>query len=219
MAQKHHYTGLTDAEVLDSRLKHGVNILTPPEKESTWDKIKDCMHYWLLKLILGLFVTSIIVVFILKAVGVGMPANVWIGPVILVVLFFLTYLVAYLGGDWDDEERKFDMDPLITILLAALVLSGAISFYQGVFGGETGFTPYFEPVGIAFAVLLATGVAHILEAKNEKTFQALNEVNDETLVKVIRNNNVCQVERKDIVVGDIVLLNAGEEVPADCILL
>jgi Ca2+-transporting ATPase len=219
MAQKHHYTGLTDAEVLDSRLKHGVNILTPPEEQSTWDKIKDCMHYWLLKLIFGLFVSSIIALFILKAIGVGMPTNVWIGPVILVVLFFLTYLVAYLGGDWDDEERKFDMDPLITILLAALVLSGAISFYQGVFGGETGFTPYFEPVGIAFAVLLATGVAHILEAKNEKTFQALNEVNDETLVKVIRNNNVCQVERKDIVVGDIVLLNAGEEVPADCILL
>ena len=150
---------------------------------------------------------------------VGMPTNVWIGPIILVVLFFLTYLVAYLGGDWDDEERKFDMDPLITILLAALVLSGAISFYQGVFGGEAGFTPYFEPVGIAFAVLLATGVAHVLEARNEKTFKALNEVNDETLVKVIRNNNVCQVERKEIVVGDILLLNTGEEDPADCKLL
>lgn len=219
MAQKHHYTGLTDTEVLASRAKNGVNILTPPEEQSTWDKIKDCMHYWLLKLILGLFVASIIAVLILKTVGVGMPTNVWIGPIILAVLFFLTYLVAYLGGDWDDEERKFDMDPLITILLAALVLSGAISFYQGVFGGEAGFTPYFEPVGIAFAVLLATGVAHVLEARNEKTFKALNEVNDETLVKVIRNNNVCQVERKDIVVGDIVLLNAGEEVPADCILL
>lgn len=219
MAQKQHYTGLTDAEVLASRQKHGVNILTPPEEESTWDKIKDCMHYWLIKLILGLFVASIAAIIILKATGVEMPTNVWIGPVILVVLFFLTYLVAYLGGDWDDEERKFDMDPLITILLAALVLSGAISFYQGVFGGETGFTPYFEPVGIAFAVLLATGVAHVLEARNEKTFKALNEVNDETLVKVIRNNNVCQVERKDIVVGDIVLLNTGEEVPADCKLL
>ena len=128
MAQKHHYTGLTDAEVLASRQKHGVNILTPPEEESTWDKIKDCMHYWLIKLILGLFVASIAAIIILNATGVEMPTNVWIGPVILVVLFFLTYLVAYLGGDWDDEERKFDMDPLITILLAALVLSGAISF-------------------------------------------------------------------------------------------
>ena len=219
MAQKHHYTGLTDAEVLASRAKNGVNILTPPEEQSAWDKIKDCMHYWLLKVILGLFAAAVIAIVGLSIANVTMPEKVWIGLVILTVLFFLTYLVAYLGGDWDDEERKFDMDPLITILLAALVLSGAISFYQGVFGGETGFTPYFEPVGIAFAVLLATGVAHILEAKNEKTFQALNEVNDETLVKVIRNNNVCQVERKDIVVGDIVLLNTGEEVPADCKLL
>ncbi len=220
MEQKqHHYTGLTDAEVLASRQKNGVNILTPPEEESTWDKIKDCMHYWLLKLIIVLFAASVVAVIALNVAGVVMPSNVWIGPIILVVLFILTYLVAYLGGDWDEEERKFDMDPLITILLTALVLSGAISFYQGVFGGETGFTPYFEPIGIAFAVLLATGVAHILEAKNEKTFQALNEVNDETLVKVIRNDNVCQVERKDIVVGDIVLLNTGEEVPADCELL
>ena len=76
-----------------------------------------------------------------------------------------------------------------------------------------------ELIGIAAAVLLATTVAHILEAQNEKTFKSLNEVNDDTLVKVIRNNNVCQVPRKDIVVGDIVILEAGEEVPADAELL
>ena len=58
-----------------------------------------------------------------------------------------------------------------------------------------------------------------MEAANEKTFKSLNEVNDDTLVKVIRNNNVCQVPRKDIVVGDVVLLEAGEEVPADAELL
>lgn len=227
MAQKHHYTGLTDAEVLASRAKNGVNVLTPPEEQSTWDKIKVCMHYWLLKVIIGLFATSIVAIIVLTAAGVAMldvngvsvQDKVWIGPIILAILFFITYLVAYLGGDWDEEEKKFDMDPLFTILLAVLVLSGAISFYQGVFAEVSGFTPYFEPLGIAVAVLLATGVAHILEARNEKTFKALNEVNDETLVKVIRNNNVCQVERKDIVVGDIVLLNTGEEVPADCVLL
>ena len=219
MAQKHHYTGLTDAEVLASRAKNGVNVLTPPEEQSTWDKIKNCMHYWLLKVILGLFAAAVIAIVGLNIANVTMPDKVWIGLVILAVLFFITYLVAYLGGDWDEEEENFDMDPLFTILLAALVLSGAISFYQGVFTGVSGFTPYFEPLGIAVAVLLATGVAHILEARNEKTFKALNEVNDETLVKVIRNNNVCQVERKDIVVGDIVLLNTGEEVPADCKLL
>ena len=219
MEQKHHYSGLTDAQVLESRKKYGVNILTPPEEQSTWDKVKDCMHFWLVKVILGLFAASIIAVAGLKIAGILMPANIWGGPVILVALFFLTYLVAFLGGDWDEDEKKFDMDPLITILLAALVLSGAISFYQGVFGGEAGIKPYFEPIGIAVAVLLATGVAYILESQNEKTFKSLNEVNDETLVKVIRNNNVCQVPRKDIVVGDIVILETGEGVPADCELL
>jgi Ca2+-transporting ATPase len=84
---------------------------------------------------------------------------------------------------------------------------------------DGGFTIFFEPIGIIFALLLATGVAFFLERSNEKTFQSLNEVNDDTLVQVIRNNNVCQVPRKDIVVGDIILLEAGEEVPADCELL
>lgn len=217
--KKHHYTGLTDAQVIESRLKYGANILTPPEEQSTWDKIKDCMHFWLLKVILTLFVVSAIAIIVLPMTGLVLQSNIWIGPAILIVLFFLTYLVAYLGGEWDEDEKKFDMDPLITILMAALVLSGAITFYQVVWGGETGWGPYFEPLGIAIAVLLATGVAHILEASNEKTFKSLNQVNDDTLVKVIRNNNVCQVPRKDVVVGDIVLLTTGEEVPADCELL
>lgn len=217
--KKHHYTGLTDEQVLKSRQEHGANILTPPEEQSTWDKIKDCMHFWLLKGILILFAVSALAIIVFQMLGLVLPTNIWIGPIILAVLFVLTYLVAYLGGDWNEEEKNFDMDPLITILMAALVLSGAITFYQVVWGGETGWGPYFEPLGIAIAVLLATGVAHILEASNEKTFKSLNQVNDDTLVKVIRNNNVCQVPRKDIVVGDIVLLTTGEEVPADCELL
>ena len=219
MEQKHHYSGLTDAQVLESRAKYGVNILTPPEEETFWDKVKDCRHFWLIKVIGALLVLSIGAILLLPLFNVALPDNVWVGPIILAVLFVLTYIVAYLGGEWDEDEKKFDMDPLITILLAALVLSGAISFYQGVFGGVAGVEPYFEPIGIAIAVLLATGVAHILEAQNEKTFKSLNEVNDETLVKVIRNNNVCQVPRKDIVVGDIVILETGEEIPADCKLL
>ena len=219
MEHKHHYSGLTDSQVLESRRKNGANILTPPEEQSIWDKIKDCLHFWLLKVLIGLTIVSCAVIVGLNMANIAMPESVWIAPVILIVLFLLTYIVAFLGGDWDEDEKKFDMDPLITILLAALVLSGAISFYQGAFGGEPGIEPYFEPIGIAVAVLLATGVAYILESQNEKTFKSLNEVNDETLVKVIRNDNVCQVQRKDIVVGDIVILETGEEVPADCELL
>jgi len=217
---KQHYSGLSDTEVLESRKKFGANILTPPEEESTWEKIKNCMHFWLLKVDLTIFVLGSI--FSIVATMMGYWQNdpqMWIGPLLLFVLFFLTYVVAYLGGDWDEEEKKFDMDSLFTILLFALLLSAAISFYEAACNPALGIRPYLEPIGIAAAVLLATAVAHILEAQNEKTFKSLNEVNDDTLVKVIRNNNVCQVARKDIVVGDIILLESGEEVPADAEIL
>lgn len=215
---KHHYTGLSDAEVLESRKKNGTNVLTPPAEESVWEKIKDCMHFWLLKVDLGILVVAVLSM-AFPLLGIYEHSGLWIAPVLSAVLFLLTYIVVYLGGDWDEEAQKFNMDPLFTILLFALLLSGGISFYEGVFGTATGWQPYLEPIGIAVAVLLATSVAHILEAQNEKTFKSLNEVNDDTLVRVIRNNNVCQVPRKDIVVGDIILLAAGEEVPADAELL
>ena len=219
MATNHHYTGLTDAQVLESRAKYGSNVLTPPEETSVWQKIKDCMHFWLLKVDLAIFIIAALAAIVLPLTGIYSHEGLWIAPVLSFILFVLTYLVAYLGGEWNEEEKEFDIDSLFTILLFALLLSGSIAFYNGVYGGVSGWGPYLELIGIAAAVLLATTVAHILEAQNEKTFKSLNEVNDDTLVKVIRNNNVCQVPRKDIVVGDIVLLDAGEEVPADAELL
>lgn len=219
MKQKHHYSGLTDAQVLESRAKYGSNVLTPPEESSVWQKIKECMHFWLLKVDLAIFIIAALAAIVLPLTGIYSHEGLWIAPVLSFVLFILTYLVAYLGGEWNEEEKEFDIDSLFTILLFALLLSGSIAFYNGVYGGVTGWGPYLELIGIAAAVLLATTVAHILEAQNEKTFKSLNEVNDDTLVKVIRNNNVCQVPRKDIVVGDIVILEAGEEVPADAELL
>ena len=219
MTTNHHYVGLSDAQVLESREKYGKNVLTHPEEESVWQKIKDCMHFWLLKVDLAIFIIAAIAVIALPLTGIYNHEGLWIAPVLSLVLFILTYLVAYLGGEWNEEDKEFDIDSLFTILLFALLLSGSIAFYNGVYGGVTGWGPYLELIGIAAAVLLATTVAHILEAQNEKTFKSLNEVNDDTLVKVIRNNNVCQVPRKEIVVGDIVLLDAGEEVPADAELL
>lgn len=220
MEHIHHYSGLTDAQVLESRAGHGANILTPPKEDTVWQKIKDCMHFWLLKVDLAIVVLTALGAVILPASGIYAHEGLWLAPVFASILFFLTYTIAYLGGEWSREKGEFDIDSLFTILLFALVLSGAISFYNGVIAApEITFSEFFEPVGIAVAVLLATVTAHILEAQNEKTFKSLNQVNDDTPVKVIRNDNVCQVPRKDIVVGDIIILEAGEEVPADAELL
>ena len=206
MNLKHHYTGLTDAQVLESRQKYGVNVLTPPDKETLWDVLKEtCMH-WIVISMFALIVVSAIAAGVLCG---GMGSIIWSMPAIIAFATVLILIVGFFGG--------FE-DPLFKILIMAFVLSIGISIYEFVWVGA-GFKTFFEPIGIIVALVLATSIAFFLERSNEKTFQSLNEVNDDTLVKVIRNNNVCQVPRKDIVVGDIVLLESGEEIPADCELL
>lgn len=105
-------------------------------------------------------------------------------------------------------------DPLIIILMIAGVLSIGISFYE-YFGLNEGFTVFFEPIGIFVAILLATGLAFYFELKADKEFAILNQVNDDELVEVIRNCNATQIPKKDVVVGDVVIINTGAEVPAD----
>ncbi|MDY3068295.1 MAG: calcium-translocating P-type ATPase, PMCA-type [Parabacteroides sp.] len=119
---------------------------------------------------------------------------------------------------WKQFLEKFE-DPIIRILLVAWVLSMVIAGVH-CWGPEAkGFSAFLEPLGILFAILLASCVGFAFEVKANKAFEVLNTVNDDILVKVIRDGNISQVPRKDVVVGDIVVLETGEEVPADGVLL
>lgn len=106
---------------------------------------------------------------------------------------------------WKLFLEKFK-DPIIRILLIAAFLSLGISFVHMEFA---------ETIGIFCAILLATGVAFWFEMDANKKFDVLNKVNDDTLYKIIRNGNIYEIRKKEIVVGDIVILGTGEEVPAD----
>ena len=114
---------------------------------------------------------------------------------------------------WKRFIGKFG-DPLIIILMIAGVLSIGISCYE-YWGLDEGASVFFEPTGIFAAILLATGLAFVFEMKADKEFEILNQVNDDEPVQVIRAGNARQIPKKDVVVGDIVILNTGEEVPAD----
>lgn len=114
---------------------------------------------------------------------------------------------------WRRFLAKF-RDPLIIILLIAGVLSVCISCYEYWGLGEGG-AVFFEPVGIFMAIILATGLAFVFELKADREFELLNKVNDDEPVQVVRGGYALAIPRKDVVVGDIVLLNTGEEVPAD----
>ena len=108
-------------------------------------------------------------------------------------------------------------DPMIRILLVALALSMGVAIYE-IYTGE-GLDALFEPIGIFVAIILATGIGFALEVNANKKFEVLNQVNDDVQVKVIRDGVITQVARKDIVVGDIVILGTGDEVPADGVLI
>lgn len=206
MKQKQHYTGLTNKQVEESRRRYGVNVLTPPEKETLWDTLKEACTHWIAISMSALVILSVVAAAVLSG---NMGAIIWSMPAIIALATLMILTVGFFGGFGD---------PLFKILIMAFVLSIGISIYEFIWV-DAGFKTFFEPIGIIVALILATSIAFVLERNNEKTFQSLNEVNDDTLVKVIRNSNVCQVPRKDIVVDDIVLLEAGEEIPADCELL
>ncbi len=109
-------------------------------------------------------------------------------------------------------------DPIIQILLIALALSVGVAVYQYVTTDE-GAHVLFEPLGIFVAIMLATCVGFIFELSANKKFDILNQVNDEEMVKVVRDGNVTLVQRQEIVVGDVVIIETGDEVPADGVLL
>ncbi len=119
-------------------------------------------------------------------------------------------------------------DPLIIILLVALMLSLAISTYELTHFPSKGIEALLEPLGILFAIVLATLVGFLVEYNANKKFDVLNKINDDQPVKVVRGMSlsqarrkgaIMQVPRRDIVVGDIVLVESGENIPADGVLI
>lgn len=114
---------------------------------------------------------------------------------------------------WKQFLEKFE-DPIIRILLIALLLSVAVSLYQ-LFTGAEGVEVLFEPLGIFVAVMLATLVGFIFEQNANKKFEILNQTEDESLVTVYRDGFIQRIERKDVVVGDSVVIETGDEIPAD----
>jgi len=202
----HHYTGLNDAQVLESRRKYGANVLTPPKEDSIWDQIKEVCKHPIAITMACLIVGTAILAGVLSS---SMGNIIWVMPAIVAIATLLILIVGFFGGFGD---------PLFKILITAFVLSMGISIYEYEWHSAE-WMVFFEPIGIIVALILATSIAYFLEKKNEKTFQSLNQTNDDTLVKVYRNGHICQVPRMDIVVGDIVSLEIGEEIPADCELL
>ena len=117
---------------------------------------------------------------------------------------------------WKLFLEKFK-DPIIRILLIALGLSVAVSLYQYYTGVAT-VSVLLEPLGIFVAITLATTVGFVFELSANKKFDILNQAKDEEKVTVMRDGHITRIERKEVVVGDVVFINPGDEIPADGVL-
>lgn len=119
---------------------------------------------------------------------------------------------------WRRYAEKF-RDPLIIVLLVALALSCIVSGYEIHSTGN--WNLIFEPCGVLFAILLATGVGFIFEVKADREFDVLNQVKDTQPVKVLRRPSegeaprMYSIPKMDVVVGDVVRVEAGDQMPAD----
>ncbi|MHC1739334.1 MAG: calcium-translocating P-type ATPase, PMCA-type [Ignavibacteriaceae bacterium] len=104
--------------------------------------------------------------------------------------------------------EKLD-DPIIKILIVATIISFAVGLFDG---------HYVESLGIFTAIILATVISFANEVRAKHEFDILNKTRDEDPVTVIRDGKYLSIGKRDIVVGDYVILEVGEEIPADGII-
>lgn len=122
---------------------------------------------------------------------------------------------------WKGYIGKFK-DPLIIVLLVVFFFSIVVSTYEVFYQGAS-YSSYIEPCGVLIALLLATGIGFWFEVRAAREFDVLNQVKNKRNVKVIRRVRgriqTIYVPKHDIVVRDIVMLESGDEIPADGIVL
>ncbi len=169
----------------------GPNKLTPLPREPLWKKFLDKFDEPIIKILLAAALLSMFVELLqVRPVIAGSAlAIVLVG----VVRFLLTKLSHWLPS-------FLFVAALATVLLGLIVAPGH---------------PLIEGLAVMIAVILATGVAFASEYKSDREFEALNEQKDALRVKVLRDAEVHSIGMEEVVVGDLVQLETGDEIPAD----
>ena len=107
-------------------------------------------------------------------------------------------------------------EPMTIILIVAALITIGINLYRLFTGAETDFV---ECTGILVAIFLSAAITIVMEGHSEKAFQALQKIQNNIAVKVRRNGIAKIVSQSDLVVGDIVTLETGDKIPADCYII
>ena len=103
-------------------------------------------------------------------------------------------------------------EPMLLMLLFAAIITLAVNITRYFTGGEYNF---LECAGIFAAIFLSVAITIVTEGKSAKAFESLSKINEDTLIKVLRNGEPQLIPQKDIVIGDILLIETGDKIVAD----
>jgi Ca2+-transporting ATPase len=182
-------SGLTPAQASESRDRFGANRLTPLPREPAWKKFLEKFDEPIIRILLAASLLKIVVDLFEESAVAG---------VVGLALVFLTLGLALFAR----------LRPWVPMALFAL--AGGLVFLSGVLGDLS-----FEGLAVMIAVGLATGVAFLSEYRSDQEFEKLNADKDAIRVKAIRDGTQRVIPLEDVVVGDLVKLETGDEVPAD----
>lgn len=181
--------GLPSDAIATSRQRFGRNALTPLPRESLWKKFLEKFADPIIKILLAAALVSMVVDLFKFSTFVAAGG-----------LLTVTLAAAILAR----RGRSHDI-PLL-LFFAAFVFFGV-----GLFHGHV----LVEGMAVMIAVILATGVAFLSEYRSDREFEILNARKDSIDVKVLRDGHIHSIAIEDVVVGDLVVLEMGDEIPAD----
>ncbi|MCS7046308.1 MAG: calcium-translocating P-type ATPase, PMCA-type, partial [Gemmataceae bacterium] len=181
--------GLTAAQVEESRQRHGANRLTPLPREPIWKKFLEKFDEPIIKILLAAALLSMVVDLFKASNRAG---GIAVGS--LIVVFAGAVLLK--KGHW---------------VPSLMFASAMVLFFVGLAHGHV----LVEGLAVMVAVILATGVAFLSEYKSDREFELLNARKESMQARVLRDGTVRSVDLEEVVVGDLVELEMGDEIPAD----
>lgn len=104
-------------------------------------------------------------------------------------------------------------EPMLLMLIAAGLIALAVNIIRSFTGGKA---DYLECVGVFAAIALSVVISVVMEGRSAKAFDALSKINSNVIVKAMREGKTVKLNKDEIAVGDILILSAGDKIPADC---
>lgn len=212
----YHYTGLSAQQVIENRKQFGDNVIQQTTDVSIVDKFQRISTFWLIRVLIVVEIIACIVLLLLDIFLNNLSLSFALILLFLAGIILMVYFVTFMVGHWSESKQHQEVDPLNTTIMIILTIISFITYYQVVFVERNGILPYLGVVVMTITLVAATSITYCMDYKllHNRLLKGNNR-----LSKVIREGKTKYIKRKEIVVGDIVLLKKGDEVPADAQLL